>query len=212
MWPINQIEGTHAKMKSSVQAAQKLLADLDARIAEIQRDGSRHPNWIAEKERAARAETAPKIGALIRDIEKEVGAVHAQRRFWGSKTMLLSQQMFDPNPAHDAAIRTRYMNELSLLNADELKLVAEAAVAAKNLPLVWQAHLAGRKRSDPEWRGIPLDDVVVPEQTVALNLIDECGALASIGHNTYRQAEGKSLTGLEKLEAARAQQSLRASV
>lgn len=201
-----------ASMKADTDKAQSLLASLDNEIQRIKADGSRHPNWIAEKITEARAKAIPAIGEIVKTFDDRNVQAMAQKEFWQSKKLLLSQQRFDKDPVSDATIRSARLAEIALLDVVTLKSVSDDAKFDNNLPLLWMCFLVGQGRSDhPGWDGIDISAITIPDQDEALLLIEQCSALTHLAHNCYGQANGRVDTGLDKMTLARVTQSLRAA-
>ena len=212
MLEINSIRTIHAGMKADVEKAQALLASLDSSIQKIKADGSRHPNWIAEKIAELRAQKIPAIGAIIRTFDDRSAEVMADKPNWQNKPLLLSRQRFDKDPVSDATIRQSRLTECERMDAATLQIVADNAKGENNLPLFWCCFVTGLQRAgQPGWGGIDFANVVIPDQAEALQLIEQCSALTHLAHSCYSQASGNVLTGLDKMQVARATQSLQAA-
>ncbi len=103
------------------------------------------------------------LGPSTRYLSEQAAPVIAQSRSWESRNLLLSLEKFDEDPARDSAVRQRYMAELNALGPEELQLVAANSRDDGNLPLLWQAHLAGRRWADAKGApGVDVSDVKVP--------------------------------------------------
>jgi len=208
MLTLPNLKKMHAGLQSDADSAAAKAAALDAAIQKIKADGSRHPTWIAEKIAEARAAALPAIAAIVRTFDERLKLMEAQKRFWESKPFVLSLQKFDAsNPANDAVIAARYLGELSMTSAAVLQLTADSAKEDNNFPLLWHCALAGQQRAgEPGWTGISLDDVEIPDQKTALDLIAAAKSLTWLAHSTYSVASGNVLTGVERLALARSQQ------
>jgi len=208
MITLDALKKVHGGMKGDVAAAQAKLTSLDSAIAKIKEDGTRHPTWIEERIAEARAAALPAIAAIVRTFDERLKLVEAQKRFWESKAFVLSLQKFDSsNPANDAVIAARYLGQLSMTSAAVLQLTADSAKEDSNFPLLWHCALAGQQRAgEPGWSGISLDDVEIPDQKTALDLIAAAKSLTWLAHSTYSVASGNVLTGVERLALARSQQ------
>jgi hypothetical protein len=209
MLTFEQLKTRFESMRADVESAQVKLRKLDTQIQQIKLDGTRHPDYVREKVDELRKSAIPAIAELVRTFDGRLAEISAQKKFWESKTLLLSLQLFDPDPAKDAVIRLARIQELAMLNGPQLQLAGDNAVAENNLPLLWQVLLAGRLHSSEDgWTGTNLDAIEVSGQQVALDMIASAKDLAWTAHNIYSLATGNILTGIDKLTQARAQQLL----
>lgn len=204
MLTIEQLREEFAAMKGDVDKAQNLLALLDVQIQRIKADGSRHPDYIREKIAEAQAKAIPAIAEIVRTFSDRLAPVNGQKRYWQSKPFLLSLLTFDDDPVRDTAIRTRYASEFSWMPPAWLQLVADEAIDAGKLAILYQAVLVSMGHAGkPGWLGISLDKVEVPDQAEGLELIEKCNALTATAHSIWGLANGKVLTGVEKMNLAR---------
>lgn len=205
MFKLNQIQAIHSGMQADVNTMRAALDKLNAGIQRIKSDGTRHDSYIAEKVDEARAAAMPPLTEKLVTFGPRLATVKAQQRYWDSKPFLLSQQVFDSDPAKDGTIRQAKGAEFAAMDSALLQLAADSAKEDKNFPLLYQAYLAGLARhSQPGWDGIDLADVVIPEQAEALRLIRECEGLAMQAQDIVAQASGSGLTPVRKLQTARA--------
>ena len=192
MWNVKRILEVKDAMQAKKKAMQAVLDRLSVEIARLEADGTRHPDWIRDKTAEARHQALSALGPSMRFLSEQAAPVKAQSRFWESRNLLLSLQKFDEDPAKDSAVRQRYMAELNALGQDELQLVADHARDDDNLPLLWQAHLAGRRWADVKGAtGVDVSDVKVPGQAEALQAIRDCGALVAAGEFIVGQTSGR---------------------
>ena len=71
-------------------------------------------------------------------------------------------------------------------------------------PLLWQAHLAGRRWADVKGAtGVDISDVVIEGQPESLQAIRECGALLAGGDLIVGQTSGR-VTAMQKMTLGRA--------
>lgn len=203
MLTIAEIRAEHTAMKEDVAKAHARLAVLDGEVQRIKADASRHPDYIREKIAEAQAKATPAIAEIVRTFDDRLAPVMGQRRYWASKPLLLSLQTFDEDAVRDAAIRSRYAAEFAAMPPAWLQLMADEAIDADNLPVLYQAQLAGIAHAGkPGWEGISLNAVEIPDQAEALLLIDKCKALTHQAHLAWSMALGKVQTGLGKLASA----------
>lgn len=205
MLKLNQIQAIHNGMKSDVETMQGILDRLNAEIVHIKSDGTRHDTYIKDKVAEARKVPLSELGAILGNFGPRLNNVKSQTRYWNSVPFLLSQQVFNTDPALDATIRLAIGSEFAAMDSALMQLAADSAIYDKNLPLIWQAWLAGlNRKGQPGWRGINPADIAIPEQTEALTLIRGCEGLAMQAHNIVAQASGGGLTPVRKLQSARA--------
>jgi hypothetical protein len=207
MWNIEKILRVKNELAGKKKEMEAVRDKLSVEITRIEADGTRHADWKREKTAEARGKAMSALGPSMRYLSEQAAPVGAQSRFWESRSLLLAQQKFDEDPAKDSAVRQRYMAELNALSHDELHLVAANARDDNNLPLLWQAHLAGRRLADVKGAtGVDVSDVNVPGQAEALQAIRDCGALVAGGEFIVGQTSGR-LTPTQKLQFARGMQS-----
>ena len=204
MWNIERIRLVKTAMQLKRNAMQEVLDGVSTEIAQLEADGTRHPTWIRERTDEVRGKAMSALGPSMRYLSEQAAPVMAQSRFWESRNLLLSLEKFDEDPVKDSAIRQRYMAELNALSPEELQLVAAHARDDNNLPLLWQAHLAGMRWAEVKGAtGIDISDVEVPGQAEALQAIRDCGALVAGGELIVGQTSGR-LTPTKKMQLGRA--------
>ena len=204
MWDVERILRVKTAMQLRRNEMQTVLDSLATEIARIEADGTRHEDWKREKTAEARGKAMSALGPSMRYLSEQAAPVKAQSQFWESRNLLLSLEKFDEDPAKDNAVRQRYMAELNALGPEELQLVAANARDEGNLPLLWQAHLAGRRWADVKGAtGVDVSDVKVQGQAEALQAIRECGALVAAGELVVGQTSGR-LTPTQKMQFGRA--------
>ena len=204
MWNVERMLGVKKTMENKKAQMQTVLDGLSAEIARIEADGTRHKDWKREKISEARGKAMSALGPSMRFLSEQAAPVKAQSQFWESGNFLLSLEKFDEDPVKDSAVRQRYMAELNALGPEELQLVAANARDDDNLPLLWQAHLAGRRWKDVKGAtGVDMSDVKVPGQAEALQAIRDCGALVAGGELIVGQTSGR-LTPTQKMQFGRA--------
>lgn len=205
MMKLAQLQAIHGGLQSDVATLQANLDRLNAEIFRIKSDNSRHDSYIAEKVDDAKKAALPAMGERLGTFGFRLETAKAQRKFWESTPMVLAQQTFDNDPVKDAAIRQSKGFEFAAMDSSLLQLVADSAKEDANLPLLFQAYIAGFARhGQPGWRGIDLSDVVIPEQAAALQIIRQCEGLAMQASDILAQASGGGLTPVRKLQTARA--------
>lgn len=205
MLKLNQIQAIHGGMKSNIETMQQILDRLNAEIVHIKSDGTRHDSYIKDKVAEARKLPLSELGAILGTFGARLDTVKAQQCYWNSVPFLLSQQVFDTDPVKNATIRLSVGSEFKAMDAAMMQLAADSAQDDKNLPLLWQAWLAGLNRHGQSgWRGIDLAETVIPEQMEALTLIRGCEGLTMEAQNIMAQASGGGLSPVRKLQTARA--------
>ncbi|MBZ0096987.1 MAG: hypothetical protein K8H75_16660 [Sulfuricella sp.] len=208
MFKMSQLKAVRDGMSADVDFMQGILARLDSDSVRIKSDGTRHDDFIKEKVDEARAKALPQLGEKLGTFGSRLEAVKAQRKFWESKPMILSLQTFDSDVAKDAQIRAAKLAELASMDSPLLQLTADSALEDADLPTIYQCYLASRDRhGTPGWRGLSLDDVVIPEQAEALQIIQQCTALTMQAEDIAKLASGGGLTPTRRLQTARASQS-----
>lgn len=204
MLTLNQLQALHGGMQSDVATMQASLDKLNAEIVRIKSDGTRHDDYIAEKVDEARKAVLPAMGERLGTFGERVERAKAQRKYWNSKTMILSLQMFDADPLRDATIRLAKGAELAAMDSALLQLVADSAIEDGNFQMIYMAYLAGFARhGQPGWRGMDLAGVAVPEQDSALAIIREIEGLTMKASDILAQASGGGLSPVRRLQTAR---------
>lgn len=207
MLTLASLRNIYEGMQADADAAAAMLVALDNAIQKYKVDGSRSPAWIAEKIAEARAQHLPAIREKVATFDERLATMKAQKRYWQSTPFVLSHRTFNSNPTNDAMIAARYRGECAAMSGDVLQLTAESAKEDGNLALLWQCVLAGNERQATSgWKGVRLDDVKIPEQKQALDLIEAAEGAAWLAHSTHAVASGGVLTGTDKLIAARIKQ------
>lgn len=205
MLKLPQLQAIHSGLQSDVNDMQAALDRLNAKIVSIKSDATRHDDYIKEKVDEARQAALPAMGELLGTVGPRLEEAKAQRRYWESKPLVLAQQTFDSDLVKDSTIRQSKGAEFGAMDSALLQLIADSAIDDGNLPLIFQAYLAGFARhGQPGWRGVDLSNVAIPEQDTALQIIRQCEGLAMKASDIVAQASGGGLTPVRRLQSARA--------
>lgn len=205
MLKLNQIQAIHSGMKADVETMQAVLDGLNNEIVRIKSDGTRHDDWVNEKVEEARDKVLPILGETLGTFGSRFETTKSQKQFWASKPFVLSQQSFNDDPVKDATIRMVKGSEFSAMDSALLQLAADSALFDGDLPMIWQAYLAGVARNgQPGWKGVDLADLEIPEQALALRLIQECEGFVMKAHDIAALASSGGLTPVRKMQTHRA--------
>jgi hypothetical protein len=216
MKTLGAIEEVVKKMWQHQAEVTRLQGELDATIARITADGTRHPGYIKEKVTEARSKATPAIYETL----GKMNAIHQElvkdERFWQDKRFLLSTKpLTEPlnahpgAPAKDAGVeamsRIAKMTEFSKLDAEQLHLAAENA---KREGRFAELHLLtlennSRDQRQPGWQAIDLADVVLDDQEQALRLFGEARKMSNGISLAMKTAEGKTASPIDKINAER---------
>lgn len=200
---------TLANMRDGLLAdvikARSRFLNLDAELQKVRDDSSRTQDYMRQKFKDLRDVGLPGIAEVISTFAARLERVIGSERYWKSRALVMSLQRFDPDLVKDSVIRQRYIAEFALMPAAVLQLAADAAKMAGDLPLLWQAYLAAQRfEGKPGWSGIKIDDVTIPAQDEALQLIDECKAMNWAVHSLYATACGNDpMLPADKISAVR---------
>lgn len=207
---VNTDMAAHETTAATYQAA------LDKKIEAINSDGTRHKDYIAEKEKEARDAASPKIYETLGHINSAHESLVNERRFWESKPFILSQKpLTEPlnglhgAPAKDgqleASSRLALLTELRMMKNDQIHLFAEDKKSTKQYGALYLATLENGRRDpkSPDWQPISLDDVVLDDQVQALALFDKANRIANGISMRIQQAMGKPVSAIDRLNAAR---------
>lgn len=207
MLSIESVRNVSNGLQADADAVGALGRGLDDFIQRVKADATRSPEWKSEQIAAARKACLEKMAEKIKTFPERVQALEAQRQYWSNVAFLLSRQKFDASETNDSIVKMRQLRECEAMPPALLQLTADSAKEDKNLPLLWQCHLAGHAlRGGAGWKGIHLDDVKVPNQDEALRLIALASAVEYAARSAYGVASGGILTGADKLNLARVQQ------
>lgn len=196
---------------AGIQRMEANIETLNALITKLERDTSRSREWTLDAVQEARADVIP---ILSRELDQLRGFWHeaaAQQRFWQSSELILSQQVFDPDPAKDATIKQGLRAEYSGMPAPLLQLAFEDARADNNVALVWLIFATGRRmiESNAGLAGAitaSLDGIEVPGQKEALAAIAVCQSNLAHGEMIFSTAAGLRTNPVTKMQIGRLQQ------
>lgn len=216
MITLGQIQEGLKEMKRHQTTVQQLQAALDADIARINGDGTRHAAYVAEKTAEARSKATPaicetlgKINALHEGLVKSAAPWKDKRFILAAKPLTEPLNGIPGAPAKDAGVeamtRLAKMTEFSKLDADLLHALAEDA---KREGRFAELHLLAlennsRDQRQPGWKAIDLADVVLDDQRQALELFTEAHRIANGISSALKAAEGKPVSPTDRISAAR---------
>lgn len=216
MITLGKIEEIVKEMKRHQGEVGRSQGELDATIARITADATRHPAYIEEKVTEARSKATPaiyetlgKINALHESLIKAAGLWQDKRFLLSTKPLTQPLNSIPGAPAKDQAAealaRLAKMTEYSKLDADLLHAVADDAKREGRLA---ELHLAclennGRDQEQPGWKPIDLGGVELPDQVQALELLTEANRIANGISIAMKQAEGKPVSPVDRISAGR---------
>jgi hypothetical protein len=198
------------ELQTAAERARSLADALDASVQRAKNDKSRSPAWIDGEINRLRSAAVPAIAEIVSGFDKKLAEILANKPFWDNKKLILSLQKFDENDLQkDAVIRSARLQELEHMDGALLQITAENAAFDENLPEYWLCYLLGQKMAGkPGWSGLSIDDIQIPDRDEALKIFDQCKALVHAAHVAFSVANGRVLTGTEKLANARMVQAL----
>lgn len=216
MMTLGMIQEGLKEMKRHQTTVQQLQAALDADIARINGDGTRHAAYVAEKTAEARGKHTPGIYAALSEINTlHEGLLKGAAPWQDKRFILAARPLTEPlnsipgamakDPGVEAMARLAKMTEFSKLDADLLHAMAEDA---KRDGRFAELHLAclennSRDMKQPGWTPIGLSDVVLDDQVKALELFTEANRIANGISSALKMAEGKAVSPVDAINAAR---------
>lgn len=199
MKSLAEIKAIKSAMNATVVAMQQRLDKLDAEIIRAKSDSSRSPEYIRETVQRLQADALPFFGDKMREVQAAAKDVAIARGAWESKPYLLSMQRFSEIEQAEALIRLRWATEIARMPEPLFELLINDAMAAGNMPLLYQAYLV-------KPTAIKLDDVVIPDQAEALETIRACMAFPHQAELIAGQATAAGVSAARKLQLARQMQ------
>ena len=142
MITLGRIEEIVKEMKRHQADVARFQGELDATIARITADATRHPDYIKEKVTEARSKATPaiyetlgRLHALHEGLVKESAPWHDKRFLLSTKPLTEPLNSIPGAPAKDQAVeamaRLSKMTEFSKMDADLLHALAEDAKREK---------------------------------------------------------------------------------
>lgn len=199
MKSLAEIKVIKSAMNATVVTMQQRLDKLDAEIARAKSDSSRSPEYIRETVQRLQHDALPFFGDKMREVQAAAKDVAIARGAWESKPYLLSMQRFSEIEQAEALIRLRWATEIARMPEPLIELLINDAMAAGNMPLLYQAYLV-------KPTAIKLDDVVIPDQAEALETIKACMAFPHQAELIAGQATAAGVSAARKLQLARQMQ------
>lgn len=205
-----QLQKNQEISNASVKKMDQAVASLNAVIDAAEKYKSRSRDWIVKTVEAAREKALPALTAELKIIMTMEEASSAHRKFWESRPLLLSLQVFDEDKAKDATIKMGHSDHLATAPLPLLGLTLENARADINLPLIYQCWRAGIGRSEEigftDSVDLDLDGLPLPGQAISLSAIATCLSNRSYAEMIWSAAgSGKSIDPIRKLNIVRQQ-------
>lgn len=174
-----QLANLKDRSNTAVLVMEAEIEKLNALITKLERDQTRSRGYIVETVKEAREATLPSLANELARIRAHWTEAAAQKRFWESAALILSQQVFDTDPARDATIKLSRRAEFADMPAPLLQLTWEDARSEGNLAQIWLLYATGRRMTDAnrDLLGVidmTLDGVEIPGRAVALAAISAC--------------------------------------
>lgn len=186
------------------------IEKLNALIEKLENDTSRSRGYIVDAVKAERELALPLLSADVKLIRELWTEAAAQKRFWESRSLILSQQVFDADPAKDAAIKLGRRVEFAEMPVPLLQLTWEDARAEGNLAQLWLLYATGQRMTDAnrDLLGVidmTLDGVEIPGQAAALAAISVCHSNLEHAEMITAVASGLRNDPVRKLHVGRLQ-------
>ena len=199
------------RSNAAVKTMESSVATLNELISKLERDVSRSREYTLGAIVEAREGTLPILSDALDRIRGFWQSAADQRRFWESAELILSQQVFDADPAKDATIKMALRAEYSGMPAPLLQLAFEDARAESDLPRLWLIFSTGRRmiESNAGLAGAitaSLDGIEVPGQKEALAAIAVCQSNLAHGEMIFSTAAGLRTNPVTKMQVGRLQQ------
>ena len=161
---------TASKLLSS--ATKQTRAQTLAQIARIEKEAGKHASYVAEKVTGLWQAEAPRLASALRDAKASAVTAQGELAWWSNKAYLLARASFDKsNAVADGQLRAARIAEFRAMPETLLKLHATSLRERGLLADLGVAHMVSieRRFETP----IAIDDVEIPEQREALQLIRE---------------------------------------
>ncbi|MHB8496056.1 MAG: hypothetical protein ACYC9Z_18640 [Casimicrobiaceae bacterium] len=207
---LSWLQDRRTSMQLNVTRATEQVNKLTNAVQAVLDTPGLDPDYKRLKIEGLRKPVVDAVIALVNDTDAQNASAVEQKALWQSKSWVLQRAVFDADPVADATIRQAKQLAFAAMNPATVQSIADAAIIDGDLPtlaVVMSVSLAFSGR--PGWRGVSLDNVVLPEQDAALQVIRDCGNLVTLMYQQYTLAQGKQMTSIAKATAGRAAQALR---
>lgn len=201
MLSLASLQKIHSGLRSTVAALNKQNDALNSKITQFEADAATPAAraHAAEQIKEAREAVVAKARVELASMRDAAEVAGSQVEYWASAALLLSLTPFDPDPAVDALMRTRYAVDLAAMAPPLLALMQENALGdfyrtreKRHLALAWACVVAGAKAD--------LSAVEIPEQQQALDLIADCDKALAEAEGLIGAMSGQHEDPVRKLE------------
>ena len=211
MYAVEKLVEMKDQSNQSIKKMESALADLNAIIAAKEADKTRSREHVIAAVKAARDAALPAMAASLKTVNALAKESDSQKKFWESKTLLLSMQSFSLDKGKDAMLRMSLSAEVSHYPLVLLRLGYDNALADDDLPRLWQFYLAAMSRSAEVGFGdtvgaLTLEGIMIPDQAVALAAISVCWSNQSLGEAMFSAAAALRNDPTRQLQVGREQQ------
>ena len=200
----SSLQNIAAGASKAVAGMRRTIDGLNGKVEMLESDKSRSREFVLESIQAEREQVLPALGRALESVRDAAATVAAHREFWADRSLLLSRIPFDADPAVDSALRLRYATELPAMDLPMLTATQKNALADGNLALVWACAMAARANGSGSLTD--LSAVEIPQQAIALSLIDACDGYLAEAEMIVAGANGLSMDPVRKLTFARRMQ------
>lgn len=203
-----QLENLKDRSNTAVSVMEADVEKLNALITKLERDQTRSQSFIAGTVKEAREEALPRLANELARIRSHWAEAAAQKRFWESRALVLSQSTFDDDPARDAVIKLSLRAEFADMPAPLLQLAWEDARFEGDLPRLWLIFTAGQRQTgvNPSIASsldMSFEGIEVPGQAVALAAISACHSNLSHAETMVAVATGLRIDPVRKMTVGR---------
>ncbi len=203
-----QLANLKDRSNTAVSVMEAEIEKLNALIDKLEKDTSRSRGYIVEAVKEAREEALPRLANELARIRAHWTEASAQQRFWDSSALILSQQVFDADPAKDATIKLSLRAEFADTPAPLLQLAYEDARFENDLPRLWLIYTAGQRQTgiNPNVASsldMSFEGVEIPGQAVALAAISACHSNLEHGEMITAVATGLRINPVRKMTVGR---------
>lgn len=214
---LSNIESALKKIEAHRQAAQTALSAMQHEIGNI--DPRFSSSVIAEKTKEIRAKHGEVVRANFVSLKELSDSLKTTRQFWSSTPFVLSTRAASATAnghqaaaPKDAAVeeltRLRMMQEFKAIPTEllRLRLLAEKSAVAAGGPaggLYLASTEYNQRQDEKDYEPVSLDDVELPDQKEALQMLDAAKATETVTEQAFRQSLGQTITPTDRINAAR---------
>lgn len=207
-----QLEESVKLARQNKKVADTAYTSLDTAMHSLPREGFT-PEYLNKKTDEIRTKFVPTILNALSQVVKIADDVRPSEVPWNSKEMILSMRPvtkanhpFAPaaDESAEAVARLSKMTEYEKYSTPLLELHMNAALANNQLGNLYLLNQENNTRTaDMNYKPFDLSTVVLPDQEQAKSNLLEVRVIQTGLENLWRQAEGRPVTPVMKINAGR---------